>query len=77
MTTRKQAARAARATAALAALAAIAAAGCGGKTDDTLTAAPPPDPGAKPLPAVERKYPRPKLPPLVGKDGQRPAARDF
>jgi len=39
-------------------------AGCA-KKDDTLTAAPPPGPNAKPLPNVVRKNPRPRLPSLV------------
>ena len=66
----------------MAALAAVAltvliAAGCR-KPDETLTAAPPPASDAKPLPKIEnRPHPRPKLPPLVGRNGQRTAGGDF
>jgi len=50
-------------------LAALLASGCG-RRDETLPPAPPPAPGANAPPPVERTRPRPKLPPLVGKDGK-------
>lgn len=51
-------------------------AGCAPK-DETLTAAPSPAPGAKPLAPVQRKFPRVKIPPLVGKDGKKAGGGDI
>jgi len=50
--------------------------GCS-KKDDTYTAAPPAGPNAKPMPRVERKYPRPQVPKLVDPSGKRAAGADI